>query len=260
LPTYHAFWTDTARRFQAINLFDVHPGDEIIARLALSSQAWHVSILDAPSGLRATFATHDETGVEFDSADWFQEHVTDQQADETIPYPRTGPIAIRKLEVNAAPPNPVLMRSQWMTANGRYLAPTRLKGDAFLVQETTLGPAAERYLRILVGLSRTTQSFFAQISSPTTRRPQIESERTQLLRASERALGRLRGAPWPAAVQNLIATLEQQNQALIVQTRTLPASGDLRTWAYNWWNKAEAVSGTNQAIRRALGLPPTGAD
>jgi hypothetical protein len=256
--SYYAFWTDTAHQFRAIKLFDVRAGDEIIAGLQLTPKVWRIQIVDATSGSREVLSTRDETGVMFNAAEWSQEHVTHDPADETIPYPQTAPVVIRQLKVNSNSPDPDQLYSRWMSENGRYLAPTPVIGDTFVLRDRTLSVAGERYLRIVSSLNSTTEWFYARISSGTERDPQIERDRERLLSTYQITIGQLRRAAWPANVQDLIDTLVQQNQTLVAQTRLLPASGELKTWAYAWYAQTEAAAATGQAIRRTLDVPPTG--
>jgi hypothetical protein len=92
---YYAFWTDTAKRFNVVDLFQVKPGDGIAAKLSLERGRWSISILDAATGRRAHVATPDETRQRLNVAAWIQEDVTDGRTGRASPYPQLSSIHMR---------------------------------------------------------------------------------------------------------------------------------------------------------------------
>jgi hypothetical protein len=137
-----AFWSDTVHRFLPVVLFTVRSGDDVEAKLAHRRGQWLVSIVDKSSGTQRQLFTRDEAGSASDTAQWFQERLVPRSSRQThgyaSTYPQLSTVRMRALAINSTKPRYEDLRASWMSEDGRFLAPSRLRNDSFALYSTSL--------------------------------------------------------------------------------------------------------------------------
>jgi hypothetical protein len=257
-PAYGAFWTDTTRGFHPQVLFHMRPGDAVSTSLTLDRGRWLVSIIDATSGRRASFATREEGDAAFNLAEWLQENPS-QDSGQTARYPHLSTVRMRALRANAAPPPYADVFAQWMSLPGRDLAPTALRGDAFDITGAALSAAGRRYLQIAHAQDASARRLDQQEASWTQRTPPGEiGPVSAAAAASERtyAAGLDRGA-WPAAARTLIASLagEVRREAALLAQGARHARASLDAWRRQFSSLTPTLMRLVHEVRRALHVP-----
>jgi hypothetical protein len=256
---YYAFWTDTAKRFNVVDLLPVKPGDGVTAKLSLERGRWSISILDAATGRSAHVATPDETRQRLNVAAWIQEDVTDGRTGRVSPYPQLSSIHMRGLTINSARPRYADVYAEWMSENGTSLAPTPMANASFTLREVVMSAIGERYLQIADALDSAAARFIAQFERWTTLTPRSQITTDALayvgaLRNSAQALG---GVRWPRSVQPLIMRVIIDARMLITQTRSVIHTPvrELGAWGAAWFHDTTAAGIAGRLTRRALHVP-----
>jgi hypothetical protein len=252
---YFSFWSDTSAHFHAIELFGVHPGDRISARLELSHARWQLAITDTNSGDRSVFETADEARASFSNAEWLQEDITNTKARRVYDYPELSPIGFRDLKVNSRAPAYKSVRSSWMSAGASNFAPTPLHNDAFTISPATIGAAGSRYLRIAKREDDADAALEEQASRWTARtpRPQRAAAVKSLVAALLTNDRELAEARWPARVQSMVDELVRESTFFREQLEAVganPTGAQLQEIA-----KHPRISEIGLRIRRTLRVP-----
>lgn len=257
--TYVAFWSDIAHDTEPQKLFHVHPGDNMSASLALAGARWRLSIVDRTSGATARFATSEEAGAGFNLAEWLQEDVTTGTIGKLYAYPRLTPVGFRKLAVNSSTPAYGDLYSQWLSANGKNLAPTPLDHDSFTLRPATVSSAGAKFLHIVAREQAAGVKFDGQVSqwNARTSRSQIVSESSTYgtaLRSNIQAFSRAR---WPTGARALVHSLISRLRALLthVHNPPFPSSALLASWKSVWTHEVASASRSAHMLRRTLNVP-----
>jgi hypothetical protein len=257
-PAYAAFWTDTIRGFHPRILFRVQPGDPVSAALTLTAGRWRVQIVDAGSLQRSSFTTSEEGIAKFSLAEWLQEDPVATSGKVTR-YPDLSQVRMSTLAVNGARPHYADMFAQWMSAGGRDLAPTPLRGGTFTIGSAVLTPAGRRYLAIARAQQMTARRVDEQVARFTVHTPASEIERVSAAAAgSERRYvdGLERGA-WPAAARGPISSLVREVRAeagmFAAAARHAPAS--LAAWRRQFVQFNPSIVRMAHLVHRTLHVP-----
>jgi hypothetical protein len=258
VPDYYAFWSDTKREFHPQFLFRVSPGDDLRASLALAHKRWTLAIVDQTSGASAHFSTGDEAHGSFNEGEWTQEDV-EATPGKLYPYPRLSEVGFRRLAINGSVPNYGEMYSTWMSVNGGYLAPTRLRGNSFTLRRATVSSTGAQYLHVSTPEDVASEAFVADFARWTAKTPYLQIESASLrfaavLHSNIRALAR---AQWPTRVRGLIHSLIDDIQVLIEGSRppAILSPAELAAWRSRWARDAQAVSNVAHVIKWTLNLP-----
>lgn len=253
---YEAFWSDTMQGFHPVMLFAVRPGDVVSAALALANGRWRVTISDARSGARSSFATEDESTARFDLAEWLQEDPTDHN--RPLPYPLLSAVRFSRLDINGAPPAGDSVYSQWMSENGRALAPGMLDGDGFTLTPAILTAAAKRYLDIATAEDLATMVFAAELRdwTPATPRARIARAGSEYAAAVQTSIDQLGRYSWPAAVGPLVRSMITGSRAVVARVRLDERhdGGKLVTYRAAF-ERVAALGPIGRAVRAQLHLP-----
>lgn len=254
--TYEAFWSDTMQGFHPVMLFAVRAGDIVSAALALANGRWRVTVSDARSHARSSFATDDESTARFDLAEWLQEDPTDHN--RPLPYPLLSAVRFSRLEVNGAPPAGDSVYSQWMSENGRALAPGTLDADGFALTPAILTAAAKRYLDIATAEDLATTVFAAELRdwTPATARARIARAGSEFAAAMQTSVDQLQRYSWPAAVDPLVRSMTTGARAVVARVRLGERhdGGQLATYRAAF-ERVAALGPIGRRIRAVLHLP-----
>lgn len=256
---YQAFWSATQVGFNPVNLFAVRPGDRISASLKLVAARWHVSIVDSSNGMRDAFVTRDDSRGAFNLAEWLQED-PDQASGARGAYPELAASQFSGLTVDAAPPRYADLDSQWMSVNGRDLAPTALTHDRFTIQKTTLTAAGARYLSAVAGSDQLEESFGQDALQPGSPHQALGSKAAALVRSLAQYAKTLTQSHWPSTAQTSVHNLAAKTAALsnVVQAAERPGWTDSKPWETRYTSAALAVSLQAHFVRRLLHVPEIG--
>ena len=257
---YYAFWSDTTLGFSPVFLFDVRPGDVIVAMLQLRDGSWQVSITDRRSRVRRRFTTQDESTARFTSAEWLQEDIAQQVNGQPFPYPQiVGSVRFFALRVNDRAPSPAAMLSQWMSNRTAYLAPTRLHADAFKVIPTSISAAGVQYLRIALPTDAAEnllgQAFSAiHANTPIRRSRPIYDRLADILKSSDT---QMTSEQWPTAAAGRIRDLVHVHNLVIALLEQGPGTTPHSFAAFErrFSSLRQADVKLAYATRRALGVP-----
>ncbi len=258
---YAAFWSDRTRRFLPQWIFRrIHPGDEVTATISLHGGEWTLVFSDATSGQQTRFSTREEAGSSFGQAEWTQEDPG--PSGKPVPYLELSSVALRRVSVNSASPSHARLLSVWMTAAGRYFAPSPFSGSSFSIRPASLSAPGDRYLSIIVPLDKVVRrldTLLSRWSGPSFRRqigPALRDLASEL-RRSDAALAANR---WPEpAVAGVNALVTHNRTLFAMATDGVPASGaQLGAWVSAWRRVAIAGSAAAQASREALHVPSLG--
>jgi Peptidase A4 family len=133
---YIAVWSDRRLHELLHPLFVVNGGDDVSARLAWAPGRWQLSIHDLTARHGVSFSTRDEANGLFIQAEWIQEDPPESVGGKGGPYPHLTAVAFRSLQVNAARPGSVGLKSFSMSATGSHFGPGPVRGDGFIVRRT----------------------------------------------------------------------------------------------------------------------------
>ena len=123
---YYAFWSDVRHDFTPQELFPVKPGDTVRATLTHARARWRVAIIDSTSERRARFQTSQEGHAAFDTAQWYQEDVTNSLVNRPFAYPRLSPVHFADVAVDGFAPAAGGLDFHWLRApDGSVIAPAR---------------------------------------------------------------------------------------------------------------------------------------
>jgi hypothetical protein len=259
LTAYVAFWSDTVHHFHPQVLFPVGPGDHLSATLTLARGRWMLAIADATSGRTRRFATTDDARARFRLAEWAQEDVEDARTHRPFPYPALSTVGFRRLAVDSTAPAYADLYSTWMSENGRNLAPTPLRHDAYTLREATVSAAGARYLSIALAAGVTAQAFRTEIARWTAATPRaaIAAQTARYAAALGTEVRALSAARWPATFRARIDTLVRRERTLLALTRSAPglAPGRRAAWRSAWERAERAATSAAHVLRRALHVP-----
>jgi hypothetical protein len=258
---YYTFWSDVARGAHPHTLFRVDPGDDLSASLTRTHNRWMLAIVDRSSGAAERFSTRVETRAPFEEAKWTQENVADGAA-KPLPYPQLSSVGFRRLAVNSVTPSTARLSPEWMSVDGKSVAPSPLHDGSFTLQPApALTAAGKQYLRISGPEDAAAHAFYAQFARWTATTPYSEiasasSKFAAALRASIEADAHAR---WPASVQGQVRLLIRDMRRLRDRLRSTPSRSAparaARRAALTHAIEGDAVGGAEDALRRALNVP-----
>jgi hypothetical protein len=258
---YYTFWSDLARDAHPHTLFRVNPGDDLSASLTRTHNRWVLAIVDTSSGAAERFSANAQTRAPSEEAEWTQEDVADG-AGKPLPYPQLSAVGFRRLAVNSATPSTTRLSAEWMSVNGKSLAPSPLHDDSFrLLPAPALSPAARQYLRISGPEDAAAYAFYAQFARWTATTPysQMASASSKFAAALGATIQANAHAYWPASAQGALVTLLDDMRRLREQLRSTPSpsAAGLASWraALMRETEADAVGEAEGVLRRALNAP-----
>jgi hypothetical protein len=261
--SYEAFWSDTRQDFSPRNLLVVNAGDSVTVAMSIAHGQWKLSFDDTTLGQTRRVTTTQETGVQFNDAEWLQEDVTNGDTNTVYPYPTLSTVRFTDLRVNGKPPRYGAMFADWMSLPHSMLAPGPLSGDAVQLRTATISPAGLRYLRLARPVNESAEDFLSASSDWTVATPPAKTRReiTSFTRVIARSLKALNASPWPAAARSAVAGVTRKSAMILrglhVAARLGPEG--LVTWASNWddaWgNFNNPWYRAGHLARRALHLP-----
>jgi hypothetical protein len=261
---YFAFWSDTARRFDAQPLFAVKPGDTLAASLTLVGRRWTLAITDNASGKKARFSVAGQAQAPFYQAEWTQEDPGNPN--NHARYPQMAAPVFQHLTINSTEPAPAeaALYSQWMSVNGsKNLAPTALHNDSFTLQRApAVSAAAEQYVRLAAAELDAYERFQTERSSWTPKTPyaDIVNASLKLIEATRQGIHALRSARWSKQVSALVRSSNDANAALLARARppTLLSAATFAAWNSALTEAAKRAGKAGSRLRVALGLPGLG--
>jgi Peptidase A4 family len=257
---YYTFWSDAVRGAPPRTLFRVNPGDDLSASLTRTHNRWMLAIVDTSSGAAERFSTSAQTRAPFEEAAWTQEDVANGAA-TPLPYPQLGPVGFRRLAVNSLTPSAARLAAEWMSVDGKSVAPSPLHDGSF-----TLGPApaltgaGKQYLRISGPEDAANYAFYGQFAGWTATTPlsQIASASSKLAAALDSSILADAHAQWPASAQRQVRSLIDDMRRLRDRLRSTPSRpASLAAWRAGLTREteADAVGEAEDALRRALNVP-----
>ena len=155
---YEVFWSDTARRFQAIPIVGLrHPGDLILFKMTRVPDGWQLSVKNLSYGWSRSVTVHYGQQDAFSQGEWTQEDPGGYTPGTDFPYAPTSTVSFQRVLVNDMVPRLHYSdETALSTQNGVYLVPTPMVNDEFSLSPPT-GPALQ-YLsdaeQVDAGLSR----------------------------------------------------------------------------------------------------------
>jgi hypothetical protein len=258
---YDTFWSDVRQGSHRHALFRVNPGDDLSASLTLAHDKWTLAILDKSSGAGARFSTSAETGAPFEEAEWMQEDVANGAA-KPLPYPQLSAVGFHRLAVNSATPSTARLAAEWMSADGKSVAPSPLHDGSFTLEPApALSGAGKQYLRISGPENAAAYAFYAQLVRWTATTPysQIASASSKFAAALQASIQAAAHARWPASAQGPAQTLIGDMGVLLDRLRSAPSrsAAGLAAWraALTRETEADAVGGAEDALRSELNVP-----
>jgi hypothetical protein len=258
-----AFWTDTARHYNAKLLFPVSPGDTLSASLTLTSNRWTLAIADEASRERARFSIGDEAAARFNQAEWTQEDPGSEN--NHAQYPQIAPPVFRHLTVNSTEPSPSYpaLYSAWMSVNNGNLAPTALHNDSFTLHRApAVSAAGTQYLRLSAPAVAAFEKFETERSSWTPKTPygRMASASSQLVEATRKANRALLAARWSRQISGLFHSLANTTTVFLERTRppVLLNAATFADWNSRLTEASERAARAGRELRLALGLPGLG--
>jgi hypothetical protein len=258
---YYAFWSDVARGARPHTLFRVDPGDDLSASLRRAHDRWMLTIVDTSSGAAERFSTSAETRAPVQEAEWTQENVANGAA-KPLPYPQLSAVGFRRLAVNSSTPRTGRLSAEWMSVDGRSIAPSPLHDGSFTLQPApALTAAGKQYLRISRPEDAAAYAFDAQSARWTATTPysEIASASSKFAAALRAGIQADAHARWPGSVQGQVRSLIEDMRRLRDQLRFAPpgsaAALAARRAALTHATEAGAVGEAEDALRRALNVP-----
>jgi hypothetical protein len=256
---YYAFYSTTKLHFHPVHLFDVSPGDHVLATLRRRGAHWQITFTDRSAGRGRQLSVTEGAGRRFNEAQYTQEDVTDARTSRPFPYPDLSPVRFTAVAADGVTPRPARLTSSWLTEADGYLAPGPLHDGAFTLAHRQMTTAGLRYLRAIAAqdhatVTATTRLLHWAQGGPA--RPAVVAARrfASVLRAT---VATLRHQRWPAGAHAAVSALRSDARALIAllsTIRTVTIVG--RTaWAERYNRLTELVGADGQAARRALRLP-----
>src|SRR5262249_7161493 len=238
-----------------------NPGDDLSASLTRTHNGWMLAIVDTSSGAAKRFSTRAETRAPFEEAEWTQENVANGAA-RRLPYPQLSAVGFRRLAVNSVTRGSARLSPEWMSVDGKSVAPSPLHDGSFTLQPApALTAAGKQYLRISGPEHAAAYAFYAQLARWTATTPYSEiasasSKYAAALRASIQADAHAR---WPASVQGQVRLLVEDIRRLRDQLRSTPPrpAAARAAWRAALLHATEggAVGAAEDALRRALNVP-----
>ena len=263
---YYAFWSDVVHDFTPQRLYPVTPGDEIDATLTHADGRWHVEVGDANSDRDARFATTQEGHAAFDTAQWYQEDVTDSLVNRPFAYPRLSPVRFATVAVDGVDPGSQGLDYHWLRApDGSVIAPGPITRRRFaigpLMHEPS--PAGVHFLEIAHAEDGPALHFEALSSHWTARTPGyvIAAATDTFLGALHTNLASFRRYRWPRSVRHHVGELISAVGALTHLMRRAPAAGGERrgAWLAEVLDASNNVNNEAYDVRAALKMPAIGA-
>jgi Peptidase A4 family len=258
---YDAFWSDIHEGAHPHFLFLVKPGDDLSASLTLTNNRWTVAIVDRSTGAAERFSANSETGAPFEEAEWAQEDVANG-ASKPLPYPQLTAVSFHHLAVNSTTPSSAHLSAEWMSANGKSVAPSPLHDGSFTLRPApAISAAGRQYLRISGPEDAAAYAYYAQLArwSATTPYSQIAAADSRYAAALRASIQAVAGSHWPTPAQGAIQGLSDHMRVLLDRLRSAPSgpAASLAGWraALTRETQADAVGGAEDVVRRALNVP-----
>jgi Peptidase A4 family len=258
---YDAFWSDVRQGSHPHTLFRVNPGDDLSASLMLAHKRWTLAIVDTSSGAVARFSGSADTGAPFEEAEWTQEDVANG-AGKPLPYPQLTAVGFHRLAVDSATPSSAHLSAEWMSVNGKSVAPSPLHHGSFTLQPApALTAAGKQYLRIIGPEDAADDAFYAQFARWTATTPysQIASASSKFAAGLSATIQATARARWPASAQGPVRVLIDDMRVLLDRLRTARSrsAASVAAWraALTRETEADAVGDAEDAVRQILNVP-----
>jgi hypothetical protein len=220
-----------------------------------------LAIVDTSTGAAERFSTSAETRAPFEEAEWTQENVANGAA-KPLPYPQLSAVGFRRLAVNSATPSTSRLSPEWMSVDGKSVAPSPLHDGSFTLQPApALTAAGKQYLRISARQDAAAYAFYAQFARWTATTPysEIASASAKFAAALRASIQADTHARWPASAQGQVRLLIEDMRRLREELRSTPsrsaAALSARRAALARAAEGGALGGAEDALRRALNVP-----
>jgi hypothetical protein len=239
---YVAFWSDTRLRFRAQILFEVIPGDTIVASLRHRHDGWKVAIVDATRRVARRLFTRDEARAPFNWAEWLQEN-PHTSTGRQLPYPRLSAVRFTDMWMNSVTPRQ--LASQWLSTPRGQFGPTRLRGGSFRLARKHLSGLAATFWRLAIPYDAAHDAFDARAvrwraHTPTRAIAAASATFARALRANVSGFARAR---WPAPARPAVRALIARALALlrIVEAAPRRVPTHPRRWIASYQRASIAV-------------------
>jgi hypothetical protein len=258
---YDTFWSDVRGGSHPHLLFRVNPGDDLSASLTRSHNGWTLHILDTSTGAAERFSSRAEASAPFEEAEWTQEDVADGAA-KPLPYPRLSAVGFRRVAVNSVAPSSSHLSAEWMSANGKSIAPSALHDGSFTLEPApALTAPGKQYLRISGPEDAAGYAFYAQFARWTAATPysQIAAASSRFATALQATMRAVAEARWPSTAEGHVRALMDDIRTLLAHLR-YPSSRSPRSlaaWRAALTREAQAdpVGDAEALLRRVLNVP-----
>ncbi|HTT59829.1 MAG TPA: G1 family glutamic endopeptidase [Acidimicrobiales bacterium] len=250
---YYAFWSTTAKQFVPLYLLAVKPGDDVKARMKMTTDGWVLTLSDLTSGAskteRSGYGSHDT----FNSCEWFQENPVYSQFVHTE-YPSLSTVSFRNMKMNDSIPRFSYADAQTLsTSNDSFYVPTHVHRDRF-----TLVPAQGSALAFLIDvyLSDELGSEFFETATQGIEPGNVVTN--TYIAGLGLDVPILKSQSWPhhvaGAMRHYIKTEEHLETYMQTWMDEPPAerSGNLANVQYQLFNADHVAN----KVRALLGLPP----
>ena len=141
---YEVFWSNTARRFEAIPIVGLrHPGDLILFKMTRVPDGWQLSVKNLTFGWSRSVTVHYGQQDAFSQGEWTQEDPGGYTPGTDFPYAPTSTVSFQRVLVNDKVPRLHYSdETALSTQNGVYLVPTPMAHDGFSLAPPT-GPTLQ---------------------------------------------------------------------------------------------------------------------